>query len=70
MDNIGNESLPHDISMRDYLVSKGVSERGLRFADARYAQTCALSLEDVGMQATQREVCNELSSALLSLRCH
>jgi hypothetical protein len=56
MDEIGSEKFAKDVSMRDFLVSKGINERGLSFADARYAQTCALGLDHVGMMATQREV--------------
>ena len=59
MADISSVDLSTDISLRELLESKGISARGLAYAESRFAQVCALPLDQVGVQATQREVCSD-----------
>eukprot|EP00042_Codosiga_hollandica_P051306 m.628065 g.628065 ORF g.628065 m.628065 type:complete len:737 (-) comp58255_c0_seq24:90-2300(-) len=55
LDQIGEVNLKHDISLREFLVSRGVSERGIAFAIAVEAQTCATPIDKLGVLGLKRE---------------
>jgi hypothetical protein len=50
-----------DVSLKQWLLSKGVSDLGLQYADVKYAQTSAASLDQLGVKAMQEEACRILS---------
>ncbi len=56
IDDLEEKKIACDMTLRDFLAQAGVSERGMAYADAVYAQTSALSLDEMGVLATQREV--------------
>lgn len=56
VDGIDELELTKDSSLRKLLVSKKIGASGIAFADVRYAQTSAMTLDDLGVAATKREV--------------
>ncbi len=56
IEGLEDVKIARDMSMREYLTTNGVTEEGLAFADVRYAQTAALSLDQLGLRASQLEV--------------
>ncbi len=56
IDSLEEKNVACDMTLREFLAQAGVSERGMAYADAVYAQTSALSLDEMGVTAMQREV--------------
>jgi hypothetical protein len=63
MDEVEHADLRQDMSLHDFLKQRNISERGMRFANIRYAQTSALSMDHLSTQGCQREVTSSFRSA-------
>jgi monoamine oxidase len=55
-EDLAKVDLPHDLSLAEYLKSKGHSTEALHIADVLLAQTCVASLYDLSCQDLQREM--------------